>query len=148
MKTHWKKLNNPNYLGAYEIMGTDKDLIVTIKSVAKELVKGTDGKEEERTVAKIVDQKPMILNATNCKAITKALNTPFIEEWANNKVSLYVAKIKAFGEMVDALRIRPEPPELPKPNATQLEAIKEAIAANQYTKQQIEKKYNLDDIEL
>jgi hypothetical protein len=37
MKTHWKKLTNPNYLGAYDFQQGEKR-IVTIKEVIQEKV--------------------------------------------------------------------------------------------------------------
>lgn len=106
MKTHWKKLNNPNYLGAYELMGVTEELTVTIEKVVKESVKGTDGKSEDCTVAYLKGQKPMILNSTNCKVIAKLYNTPFIEDWSGLKITLIVQQVKAFGDIVDALRIK------------------------------------------
>ena len=111
-KTHWKKLTNPDYLGAYSLMvgETSPDLVVTISEVKRQLVVGADGKKEECTVAHLKDQKPMILNSTNQKAITKALGTPFVEDWVGKRITLYVAKVKAFGEVVDALRVKTEAP--------------------------------------
>ena len=44
--THWKKLTNPDYLGAYSIED-GKDLILTIAYVRQEKVIGTDGKKED-----------------------------------------------------------------------------------------------------
>ena len=45
MKTHWKKLRNPDYLGAYSFDdGTDK--ILTIKAIAPETVTTADGSEQ------------------------------------------------------------------------------------------------------
>lgn len=106
--THWKKLTNPDYLGAYALE-PNQDLIVTIKSVANEVVTGTDGKKETCSVMRFVENvKPMVLNATNSKTIAKLFKTPYIEEWAGRKIQLYVEKgVKAFGDVVDALRIRP-----------------------------------------
>ena len=46
--THWKKLTNPDYLGAYSIED-GKDLILTIAYVRQEKVIGTDGKKEDCT---------------------------------------------------------------------------------------------------
>jgi len=111
LKTHWKKLRNPNYIGSYELMdGTDNpELIVTIDKVVKEMVKGSDGKDEECTVAYLKDQKPMILNSTNSKTIESIAKSPFIEDWSGQKVMLFVKRIKAFGEFVDALRIKEAP---------------------------------------
>lgn len=109
--THWKKLHNPNYLGAYALE-PDKDLIVTIKDVRRECVKGEDGKEEECTVAHFKDSgvKPMVLNSTNCKTITKLYGTPYIEEWSGRSIQIYATTVSAFGEKVEALRIRPKAP--------------------------------------
>jgi DNA-directed RNA polymerase subunit RPC12/RpoP len=106
--THWKKLTNPDYLGAYALE-PNQDLVVTIKSVSNELVTGPDGKQETCSVIRFAENvKPMVLNATNSKTITKLFKTPYIEEWTGRKIQLYVQKgVKAFGEIVDALRIRP-----------------------------------------
>ena len=106
--THWKKLTNPDYLGAYALE-PGKDLIVTIKNVANEVVTGTDGKKETCSVMHFVENvKPMILNATNSKMITKLMKTPYIEQWSGRRIQLYIESgIKAFGDIVDALRVRP-----------------------------------------
>lgn len=69
-QTHWKKLINPDYIGAYAL-DPGKDLTVQISQVRREMVTGADGKKEECTVAYLKDQKPMILNVTNCKTIEK-----------------------------------------------------------------------------
>lgn len=109
--THWKKLTNPNYLGAYSIED-GKDLILTIDRVINEMVTGTDGKKEECVVAYFRENvKPMILNTTNMKTITKVYGTPFIEDWHNKKIRVGIEKVKAFGEVVEALRVRKEKPQ-------------------------------------
>lgn len=106
--THWKKLTNPDYLGAYALE-PGKDLIATIKVVNNEMVVGSDGKKEECTVAHFAERdiKPMILNVTNAKQIAKLLKTPYIEQWGGHKIQIGVEQVKAFGEMVEALRVRP-----------------------------------------
>lgn len=104
--THWKKLTNPNYLGAYSIED-GKDLVLTIGQVREETVIGTDGKKESCVVCHWQENaKPMIFNATNMKQITKLLKTPFIEEWTGKKIQIGIEKVKAFGEIVEALRVR------------------------------------------
>ena len=109
--THWKQLTNPNYLGAYALEpGEDK--IVTIDFVREETVIGADGKKDDCLVMHLRDgDKPMILNSTNAKTIQKIYGTPYVEEWAGRKIQLYIAQVKAFGEVVDALRIRPYIPK-------------------------------------
>ena len=105
--THWKKLHNPDYIGAYAL-DPGQDLIVTIESVAVETVTGADGKKEQCMVARFKgDTKPMILNATNSKTITKVLKTPYVEQWAGKSIQLFSATVKAFGDTVEALRVRP-----------------------------------------
>ena len=79
MKTHWKKLTNPTYLGAYDFAEGEKR-VLTIDKVLQDKVKGQDGKDEDCTICHFVGSKPMILNVTNCKAIAKAYGTNYIEE--------------------------------------------------------------------
>ena len=106
--THWKKLINPDYLGAYSLTpGEEK--ILTIKSVVREKVTGTGGKKQECTVVHWVEsEKPMILNRINSKTITKIYGTPYIEEWAGKKIKIFAELVDAFGEQVEALRVRAE----------------------------------------
>lgn len=145
--THWKKLQNPDYIGAYTLMetGVAIDMTVTIKSIARQIVTGADGKKDECTVAQLVGQKPFIINATNAKMITKIYDTPFIENWVGRKITLYVAKVKVAGETVDALRIRQAIPTLPQltPQHEKWEGAKKAIKDGNSTIEQIKQHFNI-----
>ncbi len=104
--THWKKLTNPDYLGSYSLED-GQDLILTIQNVRQEVVTGPDGKKEDCLVCYWKEpEKPMILNVTNAKMIEKLLKTPYIEQWSGNRIQIGSEKVKAFGEIVDALRVR------------------------------------------
>lgn len=104
--THWKALTNPDYLGAYSLED-GKDIILTIDTVRQETITGTDGKRETVTVCRWQeDEKPMILNVTNAKTITKLLKTPYIEQWQGKRIQIGVETVRAFGDVVDALRVR------------------------------------------
>ena len=109
-KTHWKLLTSPNYLGSYAFQpGEEK--IVTIKEVKRETVTDPNGADEECTVAYFEeDVKPLILNKTNAGMIAKVWGTPYIEDWAGLRITLKVKKVKAFGEMVDAVRVAKDRP--------------------------------------
>ena len=121
--THWKKLENPDYIGAYSIE-QGKDLIVTIEKVVREMVTGTGGKKEECSVAYLKGQKPFILNRTNQKTISKVAGTPYIEQWAGKQIILYVAHIKAFGEdNVECLRVRPTAPVINLPELLETDEV-------------------------
>lgn len=110
-KTHWKRLTNPDYLGAYAL-NPGEDLILTIKNAGKEAFVGTSGKREEGILVHFIENvKPMICNATNAKTITKVAGSPYVEEWKGARISLYSQEVSAFGETVDALRVRPYAPK-------------------------------------
>jgi hypothetical protein len=144
--THWKKLHNPDYLGAYALQ-PGQDLIVTIKEVKNEMVTGPDGKKEECTVAHFKESgiKPMILNSTNSKTITKVVGSPYIEQWAGKAIQIYIAQVQAFGEKVDALRVRPVAPKLTLPAlpADKVAAAKESIKAGTTTLAAIEARFTI-----
>ena len=109
-QTHWKKLTNPNYLGAYSL-DDGEDIVLTIKAVRQEDVVGSDGKKEACIVCHWQEnQKPMILNVTNCKAIAKLAGSPYIEKWPGTRVQIGTERVRAFGTVTDALRIRDEKP--------------------------------------
>lgn len=127
--THWKKLTNPDYLGAYAL-NPGEDLVATIKEVTQSDVAGLGGKKERKTVVIFVENiKPMVLNRTNSKTITKLFNTPYIEQWKGKKIQIYIEHdIQAFGEVVDGIRVRPFLPKEDKPVCSACK--KEIVAFN------------------
>lgn len=112
--THWRKTRNMTYLGSWDLENMNTDLILTIKSVGMEDVHDPVKNEtKQELVAHFFEStKPMVLNATNCKAITKATGSPYMEEWAGHPISVYVEKVKAFGDIFDALRVRKKQPDV------------------------------------
>ena len=105
--THFKKLMNPDYLGSYAFE-PGQEMTLTISKVQQESVVGADGKKEDCIVCHFREQvKPMILNATNCKMISRLYKTPYIENWAGKQITIRVEQVKAFGDVVDALRVKP-----------------------------------------
>ena len=144
--THWKKLQNPLYLGSYDFQ-PNEERTVTVKDVKREMVKGQEGTEEHTIVHFVEDYKPMIMNATNSKMLTKLSESPYVEKWIGTSFKLVVVKIKAFGEFIDALRIKSEKvvkllPELvlDSPNFIK---VKDAIKSGKATIEQVETKYKL-----
>lgn len=105
-KTHWKKEFNYDFLGSYSLPD-GKDVILTIKSTKRETVTGTNGKKEECFTCYFIEaDKPMILNRTNCKTITNLAGSPYIEDWVGLRIQLGIDNVNAFGETVEALRVR------------------------------------------
>ena len=115
--THWKQEFNYAYTGAYELQpGEERTL--TIRELKNEEVVASDGRKEVCFVAYFVgDSKPMILNKTNCKTISK-LYGPYIEEWPGKAIVIKAEKVKAFGEVVEALRVKNVKPETAKIDIT------------------------------
>lgn len=105
MKTHYRKLMNPNYLGSWDVPEIGY-LDIKIVRVDKELVQDPTGAKQECVVATLADHKPMILNATNLKSIKKIFQSPYIEDWKDKTVRVHVEKVKAFGDIWDALRVQ------------------------------------------
>ena len=109
MRTHWKKLTNPDYLGAYAFdQGEEK--LVTIDRVSEEPVKGPDGRVEDCMVLHFRqrDIKPLILNKTNAKTIERLTESPYIEDWEGRSIVLVVRTVSAFGDQVEAVRVKLE----------------------------------------
>jgi hypothetical protein len=151
-KTHWKKVFNSDYLGSCDLED-GKDLKAVIKSVSIQKVKGTDGSAKECNVAIFTDSKikPMILNATNCKVMKKFAKSPYINDWNNIPVQIYVKDdIKAFGDITEGLRIRETQPSMSKPKlTTEIPAWNKAIEmlkSKTKTIQDIEKVYDISDV--
>jgi len=119
MKTHWRQYHHPDYIGAYTFQpGEEK--ILTIKSVSEEDVIGSNGRKEPCMVVKFAEKevKPLICNVTNAKTIEKVAGSGYIEDWAGTKIQLYVTEVSAFGDTVEAIRIRPKAPKVTKPELT------------------------------
>lgn len=131
--THWKKLVDPRYIGAYALPDGN-DLTVTIQEVRRETITMMGGKKEDHSVMYLVGQKPMILNATNSKSIHK-LYGPYIEHWAGQQITLFASTAKMGGELVECLRIRPTIPTKAKKPITddRLKAAFAQIKAGAYS---------------
>ena len=116
--TNWKNLSKYEYLGAYSLEGIVDEIVLNIEKVKGEKITSEGGKVDNCPVAYFKEKekngvvvKPMVLNKTNCKVITALYNTPFIENWANKKIKIYVQKNVQFGKkLTDALRIKNEVP--------------------------------------
>lgn len=108
---HWKTTCDSNFLGSHDLYenGKYKEVVLTISKVVEDDVMDTKtNKSIKKTTIHFVEKnvKPMILNSTNKLAISKVSGTPEMEKWKNVKITIYVQeKIKAFGELHDALRI-------------------------------------------
>lgn len=111
-KTHWKKVvSDPNYLGEADF-NEGEEKVATIARVARdEVIQTAEGKSKKAVVHFREPLKPMILNVARSKAIEKVAGSPYFEDWVDVKIQLYIEHgIKAFGDVVSAVRVRPRKP--------------------------------------
>lgn len=107
---HWKKSFNLDYLGSWSLEN-GQDMILTIKSVGVETVTGESGRKEDCLVAHFSEAvKPMILNKTNCKTISKIYKNPDYLTWVGKRIQVFATTTKFAGDVVECLRIRPSIP--------------------------------------
>lgn len=109
---------NPNYLGSWDLDELpNREATLTIAKIVDEDVIGNAGTKERCTVCHWQESgvKPMILNITNKKTICKMYHTKDTEKLAGKAVVVGVEKVKAFGDVHDALRIRKRIPKSAEP---------------------------------
>ena len=106
---------NPNYIGSWDLYDiSSQEITVTIKAIKDEEVIN-NGKSECCTVAYFSeDCKPMILNLTNKKTLSKLYKTKAVEQLIGKRITIGYEKVKAFGKVSDALRIKSVVPNSPK----------------------------------
>ena len=123
---------NPNYLGSWDLEEhPNREVTLTIEKIIDEDVVA-NGKSEKCTVCYWTDSavKPRILNITNKKTIAKLYKTKETEKLKGKAVIIGIEKVKAFGDVYDALRVRPrmpQPKSAVKPKCEQCGADIESI---------------------
>jgi len=147
-KTHWRKFHNPDYIGAYAFQPGERK-IVTIEKAGLEKVTGQGGKKEDCLVIHFKGkEKPLICNVTNSKAIEKVAGSGYIEDWKGVAIELYTTEVQAFGDTVEAVRVKPTAPKVDKPELTSShpawDKVVKAVSEG-YTRDQVEEKYTVSD---
>lgn len=98
-----------DYLKAADLGG--RDVTVRIKSIEpRHELKTNRGTEFKPVVTFHGTDKKWVLNKTNAKTIAKIYG-PEATGWIGKSVTLFSAEVSAFGEMVDAVRVRSDEPK-------------------------------------
>lgn len=108
---------NPNYLGSWDLYELpNQEVTLTIARFVDEDVV-TNGSKERCTVCYWAekDWKPMIFNLTNKKLVAKLHHTKDSEKLKGKAVVVGIEKVKAFGDIHDALRIKKKLPKVTAP---------------------------------
>ena len=98
---------NPNFLGSWDLYDVSgKEITVSIKDIRDEQVINNAQKETCTVCYFNENIKPMILNLTNKKTITKLYRTKRVSQLKGKYIIIGYDKVKAFGKVSDALRVR------------------------------------------
>ena len=149
-KTHYRAIAKSDHLGVADLedyIEGGNNLIFTINKVMQHQSIKVAGKNIAANIAYFKESwvKPLVLNATNAKIIKGFANSPFVEDWSNISIQLYIDEnVKMKGEVVGGVRIRPMRPKL-KTKISFTSANFEKAAAAKATKEMIEKNYTLTD---
>lgn len=122
-KTHYRKVFKSDHLGQADLedfIEEGKRLIFTIAHVKQETNVPVAGRKGNYNIAYFKEKiKPLVLNATNSKTIKGFTGSPFVEDWKNVPVQLYIdPSVKMKGETVGGVRIHTEQPRAEKPELT------------------------------
>ena len=109
-KTHYRKAFHSPYLSSADIV---EPITLTVSHVKLEGDKTKKTKDNFNTAYFVEKEirpgeplKPMILNSTNSKMMKSIVGSPFIDDWNDIRVMVYVdPNVKMMGEMVEGLRI-------------------------------------------
>lgn len=107
----FRKYMDKNFLGSWDVPEGD-DLILTVDHCERNEVQNERGTERKLVMYfKESGFKPMILNTVNSEAISEAYGSKRVEDWEGKRIAITTEKVKAFGSLKDALRIRPYKPK-------------------------------------
>lgn len=146
-KIHYRKAFNSPYLSSADIV---EPTVLEIAHVKLEQDKTKKTKDyfntayfTEKELRPGEPLKPMILNATNSRTMKNLTGTPFIDDWNNVSVTVYVDTNIRFGrDTVEGLRISTEAPKTVKPELTPEDTEKWARAVAAFKRDK-----NLDKVE-
>jgi len=119
-KTHYRKAFNSPYLSSADIV---EPTVLTVRTVRLEIDQTKKTKDlfntayfVEKEIRKGEPLKPMILNATNSRTMKDLTGSPFIDDWVNVPITVYVDNAIRFGrDTVEGLRISTEKPRMSRP---------------------------------
>ena len=130
----------PGYLGSWDLDDQpNREITLTIDKIVDEKL-NANGQSEVCTVCHWAekDVPPMVWNVTNKKTVAKLYKTTDTEKLKGKRVTICVARVKAFGDVWDALRIRSVIPAAPSSVLPKCEVCgRDITAAGNMTPEQV-----------
>lgn len=104
---HWREMMSSDKLYAADLDGQER--IVTITRVVQGEYPDHENPNKKLKKPDVFFRefsKPLGLNSTNARAISKLLGSPKTENWIGRQITLYPTETKAFGEMHECIRVK------------------------------------------
>jgi hypothetical protein len=102
--THWRKLRNEKYLGAWDFEHGKEYKFLISKVQSEKIPSRTGGEDLRPVIYTSTSPKGIVLNVTNAKMV-EILYGSEIENWSNKTVIVTIRKEKVKGEMIDVIRL-------------------------------------------
>lgn len=118
-----------NFLGAWSF--TDGDEVLTISAVNEEEMYDSQTNTTKTGLCIRFAEKslPMVLNKTNAAMIAEVTGTNYMHDWIGKKIVVGTERVKAFGKVTQAIRVRDKVPAPAKPVEPASDAQKQRIRA-------------------
>ena len=99
------------FLGGWTFEDGDKTL--TIKSVGEEEMYDAETGGKKKALVLRFDELdlPMVLNVTNAETIAAVTGSDRLADWIGKRIIVGTSRVKAFGKIHDAIRVRPDKPD-------------------------------------
>jgi hypothetical protein len=116
-KTHYRKVFKSDHLGVADLedfIEAGSNMTFTVSHVLQLTNEVVAGKKINCNMAYFVEGiKPLVINAGNAKIMKSfAKNSPFVEDWSNIPVTLYInPDVRLKGEITGGVRIHPNAPK-------------------------------------
>lgn len=116
-KTHYRKILKSDHLGCADLedyIENKSDMVFTIQRVQQQLGVKVAGKKIDANIMYFENKdgkkvKPLVINATNGKTMSKMASSGFVEDWAGLNIKLYIdANVSMMGERTGGVRINPK----------------------------------------
>ena len=99
------------FLGGWSFENGDETL--TIASIGEEEMYDAESGGKKKGLAVHFEEKelPMVLNVTNAETIADVTGSDKLSDWIGRKIIVGTSKVKAFGKVHDAIRVRNQKPD-------------------------------------
>lgn len=147
--SHYQEYFN-NFLGAWSFKNGDEVLTITGVKEEEMFDAQTGGKKKGLCVYVAEKDLPMVLNKTNASMIAEVTGTDVLGEWIGKRICVGTERIKAFGKVSEAIRVRdriPEPVKAVEPaSEAQMKRIQELVADGEINEPALCKYLKISDI--